>query len=466
MALRIPLFLSNRTAQKWLASYRLACGGLRQGSRARESSAGVLNVVRNFTSIVSNEPELHHKRSHAFDESSVIEGVEPIYENVNSGYNLFHSKDPFYFHYGDESIPEMSLAYETWGTLNEDRSNAILIFTGLSASSHAKSHEQNSTLGWWEDFIGPKCALDSSKFFIICCNVLGGCYGTTGPSSIDPRTNEHYGSSFPIVSVIDFVHSQFLLLDSLGINKVHGTVGASLGGMSSLVAAALYPDRVERVVSISSCAQSHPTSIALRYVQRRILMSDPHWNEGFYYNGTFPKMGMKNARELATISYRSGPEWQERFGRKMNVGVDPHMPSFGPQFAIETYLDYQGDSFCLKYDPNSLLYISKAMDLFDMGEGCSSLEEGVARVKCPVLVIGVQSDILFPITQQRDLQKLLVESGNTAVTYYELPSIYGHDTFLLDVNAVGSAIKGHLETDHKPSNNLAMKKLQKNKGKH
>lgn len=293
-------------------------------------------------------------------------GIDPVYSKVNSGYNIFLHDQPFYFFYNAGAIPKLEVAYETWGELNEAKSNAILLCTGLSASSHARSHKENPAAGWWEKYIGPGCALDTDKFFIICANVVGGCYGTSGPSSVNPLTDQAYGTTFPIVSVYDMIHSQFLLLDHLEINKLHATVGASLGGMLSLSAASVYPERVGRVVTISACAQSHPTSIATRYVQRRVLMSDPNWNRGFYYDGKFPRMGMKHAREMATISYRSGPEWEHRFGRMRMEESDTVSPSFCPEFEIESYLDYQGDSFCVKYDPNSFLYISKVGDIFEL----------------------------------------------------------------------------------------------------
>lgn len=226
-------------------------------------------------------------------------GAEPMYSKVNSGYKTFLNDEPFHFKYNDGVIPQLQVAYETWGELNEAKDNVVLLCTGLSASSHAKSHLDNPTPGWWENFVGPGCALDTDKFFIICCNNLGGCYGSSGPSSINPLTNKPYATTFPIVSVDDMVHAFFLTLDSLGIQEVHAVVGASLGGMSSLMSAALYPDRVGRVVSISACAQSHPASIALRYVQRRVLMSDPNWNKGFYYDGAYPRLGMKHARSVS-----------------------------------------------------------------------------------------------------------------------------------------------------------------------
>ncbi|XP_072177133.1 uncharacterized protein [Diadema setosum] len=372
-------------------------------------------------------------------------GPEPEYHKIVSGYQTFHYQQPFALKYNDGVLPELSVAYETWGELNSDRSNVVLLFTGLSSSSHARSHEDNLTPGWWEKFIGPGRAIDTSKFFVVCCNHIGGCYGTTGPSSINPVTGKPYGTTFPLVSVEDMVHAQFLLMDYLGVDKLHASVGSSLGGMCSLLSAALYPDRVRRVISISACAQTYASSIALRFLQRRAIMTDPNWQRGHYYGDSYPKMGMKLAREIATITYRSGPEWKERFGRKLIDEDEP--PSLCPSFEIEAYIMHQGEAFCNKYDPNSLLYISKAMDMFDMGEGFDSLQEGISRVRCPVMVLGAQTDLLIPIWQQREMVDLLKASGNDAIAFYEINSIYGHDTFLLDLSSVGGAVKGQLETE-------------------
>ncbi|GAV08698.1 hypothetical protein RvY_18355 [Ramazzottius varieornatus] len=232
------------------------------------------------------------------------------------------------------------------------------------------------------------------------------------------------------------VRAQFALLDHLNIKTLHACVGSSLGGMCSAQAAVLFSDRIRRLVSISACTYSHPASIATRYVQRRCIMTDPNWSNGFYYGNTYPKHGMKVAREIATISYRSGPEWRQRFGRQKIEGAPI---SLCPTFLIEQYIDYQGERASVMLDPNTLLYISKAMDLFEL------TPEELKRIQMPTLIMGVTTDALFPVWQQREMAHQLMENG-TPTTYYELPSLYGHDTFLLDIHGVGTAIKGFLET--------------------
>ncbi|KAJ2451004.1 homoserine O-acetyltransferase [Coemansia sp. RSA 2336] len=418
----------------------------------------------------------------------LMAGPEPTYEKVVTGYSLYRHKQPFVCDHGGV-LPQFDIAYETWGTLNSDRSNAIMVHTGLSGSSHAHSHDKNLKPGWWEKFIGPGRALDTDKFFVICTNVLGGCYGSTGPGSVDPRTGERYATTFPLLTVNDMVRAQFHLLDNMGISRLYASVGASMGGMQSLCAAALFPERVGRLVSISACARSHPYSIALRFAQRQALMADPNFNRGFYYDGVQPHVGMKLARAVATVTYRSGPEWELRFGRRRRAPEQP--PALCPDFLIETYLDHQSERFCLQYDANSLLYVSKAMDMFDISQSvtqrlqaqreraatstetppagtvCMHVNEqeaageasraetsdeimddlvaGVKNAQQPALVLGVQSDILFPVKQQKEIADILRRAGNSKVTYYELDAMYGHDTFLIDVVNVGAAIKGHLE---------------------
>jgi homoserine O-acetyltransferase len=433
---------------------------------------------------------------------SLSSGPEPSY---TSGATLtYHSKDPITLDWGG-SLPEFDIAYETWGELNADKSNAILLHTGLSASSHAHSTEQNPKPGWWEKFIGPGGCLDTNKYHVICTNVIGGCYGSTGPSSIDPADGQRYATRFPILTMEDMVRAQFRLLDGLGIKKLYASVGSSMGGMQSLAAGVLFPDRIGRIVSISGCARSHPYSIAMRHTQRQVLMMDPNWARGFYYGKVPPHAGMKLAREIATVTYRSGPEWEQRFGRRR---ADPSkQPALCPDFLIETYLDHAGEKFCLEYDPNSLLYVSKAMDMFDLGRenqlaiaarraefakrtesdaaqdnstaACSltlpekpyeeqpeqapsdpnapvtladeppaDLVAGLSPLKNhPALIMGVASDILFPAWQQREIVETLRRTGNNSVVHVELGeelSLFGHDTFLLDLEHIGANLKKFL----------------------
>ncbi|KAF3939597.1 hypothetical protein ABW19_dt0201989 [Dactylella cylindrospora] len=428
-------------------------------------------------------------------------GPEPSY--TSGGYQTFTSTSPLHLDWGG-TLPTYSIAYETWGTLNSSRSNAILLHTGLSASSHAHSTASNPSPGWWEKFIGPgpSYALDTNKYFIICTNVIGGCYGSTGPSSIDPSStsNDRYATKFPIVTMEDMVKAQFKLLDHLGIDKLAASVGSSMGGMQSLAAGVLFPERVGKVVTISGCARSHPYSIAMRFVQRQVLMSDPNWSRGHYYNSIPPHIGMKLAREIATVTYRSGPEWEKRFARRRADTSQP--PALCPDFLIETYLDHAGEKWCLEYDANSLLYISKAMDLFDLsksvqeaargrkevyaanreGGGVDDAESAACTLTLPsqayqekdtefstpssaetdesgpprdlidglrnlknheVLVIGVASDILFPAWQQKEIADSLKAAGNGSVKHVELGedvSLFGHDTFLLDTVNVGGLV--------------------------
>ncbi|KAJ3067710.1 hypothetical protein HDU99_003408, partial [Rhizoclosmatium hyalinum] len=335
----------------------------------------------------------------------------------------------------------------------------------------------------------PGLPLDTDKFHIICTNVIGGCYGSTGPSSIDPVASEksglpvRYGTNFPMVTIWDMMRAQFKLLDGLGIHRVHTVVGSSMGGMLSLAAAAMYPDRVGRVISISAAARSHPYSIALRHMQRSVLMSDPNWLGGHYYDsGVIPAQGLSLARQMGTITYRSGPEWEQRFGRKRK---DPKAErTLKTDFMIESYLEHQGNKWVGQYDANSLIYLSRAMDMFDMTD-CPSfdpndpssvvkqpprlsakeeaqlledttvtdykhtqyLSAGMSSIQCPVLVIGVKSDFLIPSWQQKEIATCLRDAGNKRVTHFEIDGVYGHDTFLLDFTNVGSAVKGHVEIE-------------------
>ncbi|KAI9478185.1 MAG: homoserine O-acetyltransferase [Benjaminiella poitrasii] len=437
------------------------------------------------------------------------------YQHIVHGYHAFEHNSPFLLDHG-AVLPRFQLAYETWGSLNHDRSNAILLHTGLSATSHAKSTSANQNPGWWESMIGPGRYIDTNQFFVICTNVLGGCYGSTGPSSVDIADGKPYATQFPIITTFDIVRAQFLLLDHLGIRQLWASIGHSMGGMQSLAAAVLFPDRVKRLVTGSACAKSHPYSIAIRRAQRQAIMNDPCWNKGHYYDSnSYPYAGMKLAREIATISYRSGTEWGTRFGqdRAYNDDDNQNLSLSNPEFLIETYLEHQGNRFKDRYDPNSLLYLSKAMDTFDLSssamdklkqkrhaslqklmqvqeyhriyqvtnpkrvaEACrlmggyqssvttrrhcnntqrpiplqrqmaheEDLIQGLSAIQMPTLVVGVETDNLFLVEQQKEIANCLTKAGNCLVNYLHLDSIYGHDTFLIDIDTIGKAIQTHL----------------------
>eukprot|EP00794_Sanderia_malayensis_P015821 gene15821-17416_t len=415
----------------------------------RSLTQGKALLSTNSESSFSGTSEMHNLATKLQpvegSESKSNDGPEPSYERIQYSDEEFYSyHKPFHCHHGG-ILPKLEIAYETWGQLNERKDNAILLFSGLSGSSHAKSHSElkNSQPGWWENFIGPGCKIDTNKYYVICANHLGSCYGTTGPSSINAETNKPYGGDFPIISIEDIVRAQFILLDHMQIEKVHAVIGSSLGGMISLLFTALYPERVGRMISISACAAANPTAIAFRYVQRLALMSDPAWRQGNYYKFGLPAAGMQLARKIATLTYRSGPEWEERFGRDRIKKNDVQLPRIcGSEFEIEDYISHQGENFFKRsqYDPNSMIYLSKAMDLFDMSDGFENMEEGLARIRAPSLIMGASSDILFPSKQQVELYELIRNSGNTNVILKIIEGHYGHDTFLLDVNGMGSKI--------------------------
>ena len=327
-------------------------------------------------------------------DQDIPQGPEPTYDKIVSGYQTFRHEDRFPLDWGG-TLPGFDIAYETWGELSAERDNAVLLHTGLSASSHAHSHPDNPNPGWWEGFIGPGAPIDTDRFHVICTNLIGGCYGSTGPSSTNPETGEPFATDFPIVTVRDMIRAQLLMLDHLGIDTLFASTGASLGGMQSLMVAALAPERVERIVSISAAMRSYPQAIALRFMQRQAVMNDADWKAGRYYGESFPHRGLKVARGIGTITYRSGPEWQNRFGRARSA--EP--PRLDEDFQVETYLAHQGEKFCLQYDANSYLYISKAMDLFDLNpeDGSSGEAPTIDDIRCPTLIIGVTSDILFPV---------------------------------------------------------------------
>jgi homoserine O-acetyltransferase len=331
-------------------------------------------------------------------------------------------------------LQQPTIAYETWGELNENRDNAVLIFTGLSPSAHATSSPADPAPGWWEEIVGPCRPIDTRRYFVVCINSLGSCFGSTGPASVDPATDEPYRLSFPVLTLEDVASCGKGVLDHLGIETLYAAVGPSLGGMTTLAFAAMFPEVARSLVLISTAMRSLPYAIALRSLQREMIRRDPEWHGGAYELGAGPIGGMRLARKLGMITYRSGKEWETRFGRERVTGERTAGDPFAADFEVESYLEHHAQKFTGEFDANCYLYLSRASDLFDLAEHGGSIETALQRIRADrVLVIGVTSDFLYTIDQQRDLAAAFEASGKPA-SLVELDSIQGHDSFLVDMD--------------------------------
>ena len=332
------------------------------------------------------------------------------------------------------ALQDVEIAYETWGDLGFCYENAILIFTGLSPSAHAASSTEDPAPGWWEDMIGPGRPIDTRRFFVICVNSLGSPFGSTSPISLNPQTGKPYRLTFPVLTVEDIARAGYEVAKSLGVRKLAAVVGPSLGGMTVLAYCALFPNSARSVVTISAAARSTPFAIALRSLQREIIRRDPLWREGNYEPGSTPVTGIQLARKLGMITYRSAREWAQRFGReRAHVERKPGDP-FGIDFEVESYLENHATKFTGQYDPNCYLYISRAMDLFDLADHGGSVNAALRRFTVErALVVGVETDLLFPIEQQQELADGLA-AGGREVQFARLASIQGHDSFLVDMD--------------------------------
>lgn len=336
------------------------------------------------------------------------------------------------------------IAYESWGQLNAARDNAILLFTGLSPSAHAAATPANPSPGWWQRMIGPALAIDTSRYFVLCVNSIGSCFGSSGPASIDPASGERYRLDFPEVAVEDIARCGYEAARALGIEKLDVVMGASLGGSVVAAFAALFPDGARRLISISGSGAASPFAIALRSVQREAILRDPDWQGGNYAPEHPPRNGMRLARKLGTITYRSATEWRQRFGREPLAGNALRASPFAPRFAVEGYLEAQAERFVRVYDPNCYLYLSRAMDRFDLAEHGGSYRAALAGTQAErVLVIGVESDLLYPIHEQAALAEAFELSG-VPTQFTRMPSLEGHDAFLVDIPRFDSAIRGFL----------------------
>ncbi|MDC0069123.1 homoserine O-acetyltransferase [Gammaproteobacteria bacterium] len=350
-------------------------------------------------------------------------GSAKKYHQVNGSFNMRHGH-----------LESPTIVYETWGELNFQKDNGILLFTGLSPSAHAASSEVDPSSGWWEQMVGESKPIDTTKYFVICINSLGSCFGSTGPSSINPETGERYRLDFPVLTIEDIARGGHEVVKSLGLNRLHSVIGASMGGMTSIAYSILFPEIAESVVSISGSARAAPFAISLRSLQREIIQSDPIWDEGNYDVAEEPVMGMRLARKLGMLTYRSAAELEQRFGRELIPEERQTGESFGLDFEVESYLEAHANKFTGTFDANCYLYLSRAMDLFDVADHGGSVEQGLARVGASrALVIGVETDLLFPISHQKQIADGL-ENGKREVIFHSLESIQGHDAFLVDMD--------------------------------
>ncbi len=343
-----------------------------------------------------------------------------------------------------QKLGPITLAYETYGELNAERSNAILIVHALSGDAHVAGYhsESDKNPGWWDLMVGPGKPIDTRNFFVICTNIIGGCKGTTGPSSIDPATEKPYVLSSPMVTISDMVQVQKQLIDHLGIKKLSNVVGGSMGGMQVLEWAVQFPDMVKSAAVIAATARITPQQIAFHEVGRNAIYSDPNWKNGEYYDNEAPAKGLAVARMIGHITYLSDQSMMTKFGRRL-MNKEKFGYDFSTDFEVESYLKHQGSKFVERFDANSFLYITRAMDYFDLSEKYGSLEAAFQNTESRFLVMSFTSDWLFPSYQSKDIVKALM-ANNKDVTYCEMKDMYGHDAFLIENPRVTNIIKNFL----------------------
>jgi homoserine O-acetyltransferase len=342
------------------------------------------------------------------------------------------------------TLTNVDVAYETYGTLNPDRSNAILVLHAFSGDAHAAGISADGQPGWWANMVGPGLGFDTDRYFVICSNVLGGCRGTTGPICANSATGQPYGMQFPVITIGDMVRLQKRLIDHLGIEKLLAVAGGSMGGMQALQWAVAYPECVASAIPIATTARHSAQQIAFNEVGRQAIMADPDFNDGNYYSGKPPARGLAVARMVGHITYMSDDSMREKFGRRLReksaFGFD-----FSVDFEVESYLRYRGSQFVNRFDANSYLYITKAMDYFDLSNGKGSLASAFDNTTARFLVISFSSDWLYPTYQSLEIVSAL-RGRNVDVAFCELPSHYGHDAFLLEVKEQTEMVRGFLNS--------------------
>lgn len=367
-------------------------------------------------------------------------GVENTLGQVETKtFTFAHGEDALVLE-GGQSLNDVTLAYETYGGLNPDKTNAILITHALSGDAHAAGwHSADKHPGWWDSMIGPDKAFDTKKYFVICSNVLGGCKGSTGPSSINPKTKKPYALDFPIITIADMVKAQKCLVEHFGINKLLCVVGGSMGGMQVLQWVSSYPEMVRSAIPIATTLKHSPQQIAFDEVGRQAVMADPVWRDGNYYGHGQPEKGLAVARMIGHITYMSDQSMEEKFSRRLRD--KSYSYKFSTDFEVEGYLRYRGDNFVKRFDANTYLYITKAMDYFDLsGEKLRPYGEAIhARF----LVIAFHSDWLYPLYQSQEIVRQL-KMRHVDATYCEIKSTYGHDAFLLEIEEQTHLVKHFL----------------------
>jgi len=351
--------------------------------------------------------------------------------------------DPMVLESG-RTLGPVDIVYETYGKPDETRSNAILICHALSGDAHAAGYHDvhDKRTGWWDTMIGPGKAFDTRIFWVICSNIIGGCKGTTGPSSINPETGEPYGLDFPIITIGDMVEAQKKLIDHLGISRLHSIAGGSMGGFQVLEWTLRYPEMVRSAISIASCARLSAQGIAFNAVGRSAITSDPNWKNGHYYGGPGPQQGLAVARMIGHITYLSEFLMDSKFGRRLQ-SADRLSYDFSSEFAVESYLNHKGSTFTERFDANSYLYITKAMDYFDISRAYGPLTEAFAEATPRYLFVTYSTDWLFPTEQSREIVRAMLSTGRD-VSFVEIESGYGHDAFLIEVEKLDRILSSFL----------------------
>jgi len=357
---------------------------------------------------------------------------------------LFSERNPLELDCG-EKLSSVTVAYETYGELNAAADNVILVCHALTGSAHAAGYLSNDpkSAGWWDSFIGHGKALDTRKYFVVCSNFLGGCYGTTGPVSLNPLSGKPYGSSFPQMTIRDMVRVQKALIDYLRVKHMKAVIGGSLGGMQALEWGVMFPGVVRSIIPIATASAHSPWCIGLNDIARQAIMNDPEWRNGDYYSHGQPERGLSLARQIAMVSYRSDLSFLDRFHRdriKSNGNGTQTRFDAANLFQIESYLRYQGKKLVDRFDANTYIYISRAMDLHDVGYGRGGIEKVLASVDIPALFVGIDSDVLYPIHEQKALASLLPQAR-----YRQITSPLGHDAFLIEFEQLGNFVKEFLK---------------------